>query len=148
MDILAPILKTLVLPPGNLLLLAGIGWLISRRWKLAGRITITLSFALLLLFSMPFFSSLLLIGLQKDQALDTNEVTPQASAIVVLGGDTRRFAPETPRVATAAASSPRRSWSCARERVTAGIRISPSMCEWTTMKSRSTRSGACSVWHS
>ena len=94
MDILAPILKTLVLPPGNLLLLAGIGWLISRRWKLAGRITITLSFALLLLFSMPFFSSLLLIGLQKDQALGTNEVTPQASAIVVLGGDTRRFAPE------------------------------------------------------
>jgi hypothetical protein len=84
--------RALVLPPGGLLLLALLGWMICARRPRLGRSLIGASLVLLLLLSTPVVSNVL--GRLSDQypPLDLN-VPPHGEVIVVLAGGVRRNAP-------------------------------------------------------
>jgi len=88
------LLKVLVLPPLCLFLLAALGLLVARwRRKLGIWITGGAAF-LLVLLTIPFVSSALLISLQTSPALPADGPYPEAQAIVVLGADMNPRAPE------------------------------------------------------
>lgn len=82
-----------LLPPLNLLLLAGAGlWLWHKRPRIA-RVLLTSSVVLLWLLSTPFVADALMHAIEgKPHAVDTK--VQQADAIVVLGGGTYFLAPE------------------------------------------------------
>ena len=86
------IVKTLVLPPSGLLLLAGVGWVISTRWRQTGHTAVVFSLSSLLLISIPVISDLLLSGLQENCPLQTGRRAPTAGAIVILGGERKQAA--------------------------------------------------------
>ena len=87
-------LKTLILPPASLLILALVGWLIGRRRARLGRGLIAASLIALYWLSTPVVASL---------ALKSHETPPltreaigraNAGAIVILGAGVYRDAPE------------------------------------------------------
>lgn len=86
-------LKTLILPPGILILLGLLGLLMVRR--LLGRLLILVTITSLYLLSTPFFAQQLMGSLQVIGALtDAQIANSDAQAIVVLGAGRRKAAPE------------------------------------------------------
>lgn len=80
------ILKTLVLPPGILILLLIFAFLASR--GILARLLIFLTTALLSLFSLPIVAAFLLSSLEPYPALITEAPVPDdAQAIIVLGSE-------------------------------------------------------------
>ncbi len=94
MEIVAALAKSLLLPPFGLFVLIVVGWLIMRRRRRLGRALFAAGLVALYLFSTPYIGSSLLRGLQVDQALPPDRSVPDVGAIVVLGADVRRHAPE------------------------------------------------------
>jgi uncharacterized SAM-binding protein YcdF (DUF218 family) len=90
--VITNVLAAWLIPPGCLLLLAGIGGLSLRRRPRLGKTLIALSLAFLWILSMPWVSRAL-IGLLEPPALDLRQLPP-AQAIVVLGGGKYYAAPE------------------------------------------------------
>lgn len=86
------LMKALVLPPAGPLLLAVIGLLAVRRAPRAGRAIAGIGVGSLLLFSLPVIAWLLTLPFDREP-YDVAKVT-EAQAIVILGGGTRRSAPE------------------------------------------------------
>lgn len=87
------ILKSLLLPPGGLLLLGLIGLFLSGR--LLGRLLLLVTLSSLYLLSTPFISHQLMAGLETIGALTEAQLSsPPAQAIVVLGGGRHTAAPE------------------------------------------------------
>lgn len=87
-------LKALLLPPLNLLLLALAGWLARRRCRRAGEAMMLAALGLLWLLSTPAVAALALRSLEFHQPLPPGPVTGEAQAIVLLGGDGAPFAAE------------------------------------------------------
>jgi len=94
MEIAAALAKTLLLPPFSLFLSIVIGWLVMGRNRRLGRALLAAGLAILYLLSTPYVGGLLLRGLQDHQALPLGRPLERAGAIVVLGADVRREAPE------------------------------------------------------
>jgi uncharacterized SAM-binding protein YcdF (DUF218 family) len=90
---LKAVLKTLVLPPTGPLLLAAIGVMLFSRHPRIGRSLAAAGIATLLVLSMPVVAALMLRGVDASPPLDL-EQAKTAQAIVILGGGTRRDAPE------------------------------------------------------
>jgi uncharacterized SAM-binding protein YcdF (DUF218 family) len=87
------ILKSLILPPGGLILLGLISLLFSRR--LFGKILLSITLALFYLLSTPFVADNLLAGLERYIFMTPEEITSsKAEAIVVLCGGRYQGAPE------------------------------------------------------
>jgi uncharacterized SAM-binding protein YcdF (DUF218 family) len=93
-------LKSLVLPPGSLLLLlaAGLAW----RGR-AGRVLVVCAALALAVLSLPFTARGLADLLESDIA-PVDAAGPEAQAIVVLSGDYRGFAPEYGEASVGAAT--------------------------------------------
>lgn len=90
---LTNLISAFLLPPLNLLVLGLIGlWLWHKRPFIA-RTLLTMSIALLWLFSTPFFAEMLMHSLE-GAPFANNTSKPAAGAIVVLGGGTYFNAPE------------------------------------------------------
>lgn len=87
------LLKVVVLPPGGPLLLAIAGLLLARRHPRAGRSVAAVGVATLFVLSMPIVAALLVRSLDASPPLDL-EQAKSAQAVVILGGGTRRGAPE------------------------------------------------------
>lgn len=87
------LLKAVVLPPGGPLLLAIAGLLLARRHPRVGRSIAAVGVATLFVLSMPIVAALLVRSLDASPPLDL-EVAKGAQAVVILGGGTRRGAPE------------------------------------------------------
>lgn len=87
------VLKTLILPPGGVILLGLIGLSLGRRFL--GRLLIVIALAALYIFSTPFFANKLMAGLETYPALSDRAIAGAgAQAIVVLGGGLYSDAPE------------------------------------------------------
>ena len=84
---LTNLISTLLLPPLNLLLMAGTGLLIGRWRPQLGRILLITSLLLLWLCSTPYFTESALHSLEGPPTALVTHVQP-ADAIVVLGGGT------------------------------------------------------------
>ena len=88
------ILKTLILPPGILILLGILGLSLSRR-RFFGGFMLVLSLAALYLLSAPFIAGRLMAGLESYPALTEERIhNARAGAILVLGGGRYSDAPE------------------------------------------------------
>lgn len=86
-------LKTLILPPGILILFGLLGLFMVRR--LLGRLLLLATIAALYLLSTPFFAQQLIGSLQVIAPLTETQIdTSNAQAIVVLGAGRREAAPE------------------------------------------------------
>lgn len=85
---------TLLLPPLNLLLVAGFGLLLHRRWPRAGLTLVVGAVALLLVLSTNAGSLLLVAPLERLASPLMAADVPAAQAIVVLGGGRLGAAPE------------------------------------------------------
>ena len=94
MDSAVALLKALLLPPFGLILLTVAGWLVMRRRRRFGRALIITGLLTLYLISTPVVGNTLLRGLQAHPALSSEQPVQGAGAIVVLGADVRREAPE------------------------------------------------------
>ncbi len=86
--------KLLILPPISPLLLILAGLLLARRRRRLGHVLTGIGAGALLLLSIPFVAAALLISLQTADPLPVDGPLPTAEAIVVLGGDLERRAPE------------------------------------------------------
>lgn len=92
---LTAVLKSLILPPGGLLLLGLLGLLLLRRHPALGRSMLWGGFGLAWLISTPLMAGLLMQQLQTWPALTDEEITrTPAQAIVVLSAERYRDAPE------------------------------------------------------
>ena len=81
------LIKTLVLPPLNCFLLAGLGLLI-RPWRpRIGKFLVAFAILLLWLLSTPLIAFFLIDRLQTDQVLDPSARPTSAQAIVILSAD-------------------------------------------------------------
>jgi uncharacterized SAM-binding protein YcdF (DUF218 family) len=86
------LVKTLLLPPANLLFLAMAGLALRRRYPRGGYALAAVALGLLYVLSTPFFSSLCL-SLLEEPYVDPLD-RPEAQAIVALSGGTAGWAPE------------------------------------------------------
>jgi uncharacterized SAM-binding protein YcdF (DUF218 family) len=86
------LVKALVLPPTGPLLVALTGLALSRRAPRAGRILMSLGLLSLLLLCLPVVAHVLTMPFDRAPFVPAHAATAQA--IVVLGGGTRRNAPE------------------------------------------------------
>ncbi len=87
------ILKSLILPPGGLILLGIISLLFIGR--LFGKILLVITLALFYLLSTPFVATNLIAGLEQQVFVTPEEIlSSNAEAIVVLAGDRYEEAPE------------------------------------------------------
>lgn len=87
------LISVFLLPPLNLLLLAGAGWVLIPRHPRLGRLLLGTSLAALWLISTPLISRSLVGLLEREPALSV-PVAREAEAIVILGGGTYFNAPE------------------------------------------------------
>jgi uncharacterized SAM-binding protein YcdF (DUF218 family) len=90
---LKAVAKTLVLPPTGLLLLALVGLSMRRRFPRTGSFAAWTGVLALLLLSIPTVAGLLVRSLDTSPVFDPAQAS-SAQAIVILGGGTRRNAPE------------------------------------------------------
>ena len=90
---LKAVAKTLVLPPTGLLLLALAGLSMRRRFPRTGSFAAWTGVLALLLLSIPTVAGFLVRSLDVSPVFDPAQAS-SAQAIVVLGGGTRRNAPE------------------------------------------------------
>src|SRR5882672_901877 len=86
-------IKTLVLPPTGFLLLALVGLIIAGRHPRRGRVIALVGVVSILVLAMPAVGTSLIRCLDRTPTLDLAQA-PGAQAIVILGGGTRRYAPE------------------------------------------------------
>lgn len=87
------ILKTVVLPPGILVLLGITGLFLAKRW--VGKLLLFVTLSALYLFSTPFMSRQLMSGLEIIAALTEAQIqSSDAQAIVLLGSGRQEAAPE------------------------------------------------------
>jgi uncharacterized SAM-binding protein YcdF (DUF218 family) len=86
---LKAVAEALLVPPVSLLLLAIVGLLIERRYRVFGRVVAWTGLLLLLLLAMPAVSGGLLIALEQNLPLTPPADAPP-QAIVILGGDALR----------------------------------------------------------
>lgn len=91
---LRALFKLIVIPPLSLFLLAGLGWLVRKRWPVLARWLIGTAVALLYVLSVPLVSAALARSLQRIPALDLHHLPAGPQAIVVLGADFSAMAPE------------------------------------------------------
>lgn len=88
------LLRMLLMPPANLMLLIGLGWLLARRWPRTGRALSATGIVALLVLSTNAGALLLVHPLENLAApLDLRRPTG-AQAIVVLGAGSVNAAPE------------------------------------------------------
>ncbi len=87
-------LKALLLPPANLLVLAGVGRLLYRRRPVLGRRVIGFAIALLYALSTPVIGNLLLKSLESSPAISLNKDLKDVGAIVILSAGLQIEAPE------------------------------------------------------
>ena len=87
-------LKTLILPPASLLILALAGWLIGRRRPRLGRGLIATSLIALYWLSTPVVASLALKSFEAPPLTRERIGRAKAGAIVILGAGVYRDAPE------------------------------------------------------
>lgn len=87
-------IKPLFLPPLNLVLLALVGWLCTKRWPVLGRRMILVAVGALFLLSLPIVAGALLRSLEEYPVLDATQPVAEKSAIVVLSAGMYRDAPE------------------------------------------------------
>ena len=85
--------KALILPPGAALLIALVGLALLNRYPRLGRVLATLGVALLVLVSLPAVAAFLIRFVDDSPPFDPSRAR-SAQAIVILGGGTRRAAPE------------------------------------------------------
>ena len=90
---LKALLKALVLPPTGSLLVAAFGLGMLRRFPRAGRVLAFVGIVSLLLLCLPAVSDVLRQSIGGSPVLDLDRAQG-AQAIVILGGGTRRDAPE------------------------------------------------------
>ena len=88
------ILKSILLPPANLLAIAGIGWLLCRRWPVLGRWVVISSLGLLYALSTPMLGNALIGSLETVPAISLDEDLKDVGAIVVLSAGLLIDAPE------------------------------------------------------
>ena len=81
--------EALLLPPVSLLLIALVGLLIERRFRVLGRGLAFFGIVATLLLAMPIVSGTLLLALERDLPVIPPPASPP-QAIVILGGDLRR----------------------------------------------------------
>lgn len=98
MESVTKLIDLLITPPGLVLAIAAIGYLVQIRWLWTGNIIVALSLCLLLALSLPLTGRQLLGGLEAPfrplPALTPEEARAKAGAIVVLGGGRYAEAPE------------------------------------------------------
>ncbi|UCH53320.1 MAG: YdcF family protein [Pseudomonadota bacterium] len=98
MEAFVKIVDVLVTPPGLILLVALIGYLIQIRWLWTGNIIVAVSLCSLLVLSLPRTGQQLLRALEADYrplpTLSADEARAKAGAIVVLAGGRYSEAPE------------------------------------------------------
>lgn len=87
------LISAFLLPPLSLLLILLLGIALSSRFPKAARALITASFLLLWIASTPYFAEGAL-HLIESQTAPLNKSSPQAQAIVILGGGSYLHAPE------------------------------------------------------
>ncbi|NIW86819.1 MAG: YdcF family protein [Gammaproteobacteria bacterium] len=93
--LLVKVATTLVLPPGFILVLGVLGFVLIRRWRVAGGAVLGASLVLLWLLSAPVTGRALLHSLEVYPPLDLATLGQRSpDAIVVLGGGRDRPAPE------------------------------------------------------
>lgn len=85
-------IAALILPPMGLIVLAGVGWLVSRRWLYAGSAVIAISVILLIALSTEAGANWLARPLEQLAPPDQHRGSPQA--IVILGGGRLRSGTE------------------------------------------------------
>ena len=88
------LLAAFLLPPLSLVMLGGVGWWLSRRFRFAGKAIIMISIALLLGLSTGAGSRLLVAPLENRSLPVPNPKMVDAQAIVILGGGRSFAAPE------------------------------------------------------
>ncbi len=92
------IVALLLLPPGSLILIAILGFLIYSKWTWAGSVVIVTALALLIALSLPRTGQQLMASLEAYAApLDADgldQARKSAKAIVILGGGRYADAPE------------------------------------------------------
>lgn len=86
-------ISSLFLPPTSLIILSGIGLLVSRRHARTAQILLSIAWAGLVLLSLPLVADRLIAPLEYFPALDVQHL-PSADAIVILGAGTYFNAPE------------------------------------------------------
>ena len=87
------IVKTLLLPPTSLLLIALVGLAMPQRLRHAGRLTALLAVIALTALSIPLISESLVDALHPPRPFQSADAR-DAGAVVILGGGVRRRAPE------------------------------------------------------
>lgn len=97
-DVLPKVLGILLTPPGIVILVALLGFLIQMKWLWLGNLVIMLALAALLMLSLPITGKNLLTSLEKDvkplPVVVPEDIARKAGAIVVLGGGRYTSAPE------------------------------------------------------
>ncbi len=85
----------MVLPPGGIISVLLLAWLLRRRWALGSKFLAGLAICCFCLFSLPIFAGFLISGLEDIPVLNLSDPRlAKAQAIVVLGGGRRGYAPE------------------------------------------------------
>lgn len=103
---LSHIMQTLLLPPGISIALLILGLIAITRFYTTGKILIILSFALLILFSLPITANILNGLLEPDDILSLKELKQtNAKAIVVLGAGRYKNALEYEKLTDSISSS-------------------------------------------
>lgn len=123
-------LKPLLLPPLSLFLLAALGWLVRRRWPRLGAGMLVAAPVLLFVLSTPMCSRLLLLGLEFQPPLTSVDLEPDAGAIVVLSGDTRREAGEYGGDTVGRVTLERVRYGARLHRVTGGLPVLTTGGSW------------------
>lgn len=97
-DIASKIQALFLLPPGIIIVVALIGFLIQIRWLLIGSLIVALSFIALLMLSLPFTGQRLMAGIESRfpplRLTDAADGGPSPGAIIILGGGRYTEAPE------------------------------------------------------
>jgi uncharacterized SAM-binding protein YcdF (DUF218 family) len=98
MESFTKVIDLLITPPGVILLVAGVGYLVQIRWLWTGNILVAMSLCTLLALSLPLTGRQLLHKLEEPfrplPTLSPQEARAKAGAIVVLGGGRYAEAPE------------------------------------------------------
>ena len=81
-------LKTLVLPPASLLIVAAVGLILLRRWPMGAKIILVAAWLGLYLVSTPLVAGWLQLAAGTGKAVDPEQLK-SAQAIVILGGGLR-----------------------------------------------------------
>jgi len=86
-DITTKIIALLLLPPGVIIVVALLGFIIQIRWAITGNVMVALSVVALLILSLPFTGDQLTEEIEsRFPPVDLKEPGKQAGAIVILGG--------------------------------------------------------------